>query len=93
MLKKIYCQQNFILCLKGTRQATSISVDMDRVKTSVPSGDMDGGDSQRDGHSHYAQALIYVQSKTMTQCMGSGTEILKGNLTLEFLILDFFFSF
>lgn len=72
-------------------EATSISVDMNRVKTSVPSGDMDRGDSQRDGHSHYAQVLISVQLKTVTQCMGSGAEILKGNLTLEFLISDFFF--
>lgn len=38
--------------------------------------DFEGGDSQKDGHYHHTQVLIFVQLKTMAQHIESGTEIL-----------------
>lgn len=78
MLKKLlYCQEFHLAFKRHQTEATSILVDMNRVKhLSARCGDFDGGDSQKDGHSHHAQLLVSVQLKSMTRCMGSGNEIL-----------------
>lgn len=41
---------------------TNISLNMNRIKTSVP----DGGNMQKDGHYHQAQVLISMQLRTGT---------------------------
>ena len=62
---------------------TSISVDMNRVKTSVPDvmtlmeKTHKSDCAHKGGHSHHAQVSIFVQLKTMAQYTGTGNDSIR----------------